>query len=57
MSNVIETIKTRSSTRGYTAEALTEEELNILIHAGLKAPRRPTDRKFILPCCRAVTRF
>ena len=38
MSNVIETIKTRSSTRGYTAEALTEEELNILIHAGLKAP-------------------
>lgn len=38
MSNVIETINTRSSTRGYTAEALTEEELNILIHAGLKAP-------------------
>ena len=56
MSNVIETIKTRSSTRGYTAEALTEEELNILIHAGLKAPTA-ANRKFILPCCRAVTRF
>lgn len=38
MSNVIETIKTRSSTRGYTPEPLTDEELNTLIHAGLQAP-------------------
>lgn len=38
MSNVIETIKKRSSTRGYTAEALTEIQLQTLLHAGLQAP-------------------
>lgn len=38
MSNVIDVIKRRSSTRGYTDEPLTDEELNTLIHAGLQAP-------------------
>lgn len=38
MNQVIETIQKRSSTRGYTAETLTDEELDILIHAGLQAP-------------------
>lgn len=38
MSNVMEVIKERSSTRGYTSEPLTAEELNALIHAGLQAP-------------------
>lgn len=38
MNHVIETIKGRSSTRGYTSEALTDEELNTLILAGLQAP-------------------
>lgn len=38
MSNVIDAIKARSSTRGYTAEPLTDAELNALIHAGLQAP-------------------
>lgn len=38
MNNVMEVIKKRSSTRGYTSEPLTEEELNALIHAGLQAP-------------------
>lgn len=38
MSNVIDVIRKRSSTRGYTAEPLTEEELNTLLHAGLQAP-------------------
>lgn len=38
MSNVMETIRKRSSTRGYTADALTQEELDSLIHAGLQAP-------------------
>ena len=38
MSNVIETIKERSSTRGYTSEPLTDTELQTLIHAGLQAP-------------------
>lgn len=38
MSNAIEAIKERSSTRGYTCEPLTDEERNILIHAGLQAP-------------------
>lgn len=38
MGNVIETIKKRSSTRGYTNEPLTSDELNILLHAGLQAP-------------------
>ena len=38
MSNVIEAIKKRSSTRGYTAEALTDAQLQALLHAGLQAP-------------------
>ena len=38
MSNVIEAIKKRSSTRGYTAEALTDDQLQTLLHAGLQAP-------------------
>ncbi len=38
MNKVIETIQKRSSTRGYTNEPLTNEELDILIHAGLQAP-------------------
>jgi len=38
MSNVIEAIRERSSTRGYTDEPLTDDELNTLIHAGLQAP-------------------
>lgn len=38
MSGAIETMEKRSSTRGYTAEELTEQELDILIRAGLQAP-------------------
>ncbi len=38
MSDVIEIIKKRSSTRGYTAQPLTDAELDALIHAGLQAP-------------------
>ena len=38
MSEVLKAIKERFSTRGYTAEKLTDEELNTLIHAGLQAP-------------------
>ena len=38
MGNVIEAIKKRSSTRGYTNEPLTDAELNTLLHAGLQAP-------------------
>ncbi len=38
MNKVIETIRERSSTRGYTPDPLTEEELNILLQAGLQAP-------------------
>lgn len=38
MGEVIQTIAKRSSTRGYTAEPITEEELHILLEAGLQAP-------------------
>ncbi len=38
MRNVIEVIKGRSSTRGYTSEQLSDTELQTLIHAGLQAP-------------------
>lgn len=38
MSHVIDAIKERSSTRGYTREPLTREQLNALIEAGLQAP-------------------
>ena len=38
MSEVLKAIEKRSSTRGYTEEKLTKEELNSLILAGLQAP-------------------
>lgn len=38
MNKVIDAIRQRSSTRGYTKEPLTKEELEILLHAGLQAP-------------------
>lgn len=38
MNNIIEAIQKRSSTRGYTAEPLTDAELNTLIQSGLQAP-------------------
>ena len=38
MSNVFEAIKKRSSTRGYTKEALTDDEIKTLLLAGLMAP-------------------
>ncbi len=38
MSTVFEAVTKRSSTRGYTAEPLTKEELDQIIDAGLKAP-------------------
>ena len=38
MTNVIEAIKKRSSTRGYTEQPLTDAEMNQLLHAGLQAP-------------------
>lgn len=38
MSHVIDAIKERSSTRGYTREPLTREQINALIEAGLQAP-------------------
>lgn len=38
MADIIETLKNRSSIRGYTEEPLTDAEMDILIHAGLQAP-------------------
>ncbi len=38
MNKVLDAIRERSSTRGYTPEPLTEEELDILLQAGLQAP-------------------
>lgn len=38
MATILDALKTRSSTRGYTKEPLTEEELNALLTAGLQAP-------------------
>ncbi len=38
MKDVIEAIRTRSSTRGYTDEPLTAEELEAVLRAGLQAP-------------------
>ena len=38
MKDVLKAIADRSSTRSYTGEALSEEELEILINAGLQAP-------------------
>ena len=38
MGNTLEAIAKRSSTRGYTPEALTEERLKQIITAGLQAP-------------------
>ena len=38
MANVLDAIKQRSSTRGYTEEALTPEQLQAVLNAGLQAP-------------------
>lgn len=38
MNEVLNIIERRSSTRGYTSERLTNDQLNILINAGLQAP-------------------
>ncbi len=38
MNEVLKAMEQRSSTRGYTAEKLTKEELDSLIRAGLQAP-------------------
>lgn len=38
MIDVLEAIKQRSSTRGYTDKPLTKAETELLIHAGLQAP-------------------
>ena len=38
MSEVLSVLEKRSSTRGYTDQKLTKEELDILIRAGLQAP-------------------
>ena len=38
MSDILKAIEERFSTRGYTEEKLTDEELNTLIRAGLQAP-------------------
>lgn len=38
MDGVLKTMEQRSSTRGYTEEKLTKEELDCLIRAGLQAP-------------------
>lgn len=38
MNQVTDAIRDRSSTRGYTAEPLTEAELNALLQAGMRSP-------------------
>ena len=38
MNHTLETIEKRSSTRGYTPEALSDTELEALLRAGLQAP-------------------
>ena len=38
MNGILDTIEKRSSTRGYTAEKLTDAELERLLRAGLQAP-------------------
>lgn len=43
--NTQEAITKRSSTRGYTNEALTEKELDLILEAGLKAPTATNRRE------------
>ncbi len=38
MNDIFQAMERRSSTRGYTPEALTEAELEVLLRAGLQAP-------------------
>ncbi len=38
MMNALDAIRSRSSTRGYTPEPLTQDQLETLLHAGLQAP-------------------
>ena len=45
MGEVLKAIEERYSTRGYTAEKLTKEELETLIKAGLQAPTAATKQE------------
>lgn len=45
MNEVLKTIEKRSSTRGYTGEKLTPEELDCLVRAGLQAPTATNRRE------------
>lgn len=45
MNETLSVIEKRSSTRGYTAEKLTKEELEILVKAGLQAPTATNRRE------------
>ena len=45
MNETLNVIEKRSSTRGYTAKKLTEEELEILVKAGLQAPTATNRRE------------
>ncbi|MCH5188511.1 MAG: nitroreductase family protein [Oscillospiraceae bacterium] len=45
MNEVLKAIEKRSSTRGYTCEKLTREELDILVRAGLQAPTATNRRE------------
>ncbi|MGN0403174.1 MAG: nitroreductase family protein [Acetatifactor sp.] len=46
MKNVLEAIAKRSSTRAYTDEKLTDEEIQLLITAGLQAPTARNKQEF-----------
>ena len=45
MNETLKVIEKRSSTRSYTAEKLTQEELDILVKAGLQAPTATNRRE------------
>ena len=45
MKDTLTAIKERSSTRGYTSEKLTKEEIKTIIEAGLQAPTATNRRE------------
>lgn len=46
MSDILEVIGTRSSIRAYTEEALQDEQIKLLVEAGLKAPTATNRQEF-----------
>lgn len=57
MNEVLNVIEKRSSTRGYTEEELTEEELRLILTAGLQAPTARNEQEVHISVLKGTSRL